>query len=167
MITQKDISDLNAFGRRLSSGNSEIDHEDLVQSALLQVLETGKDISEAKKIIQQLYYGLIQSGKNDSLFTNYGKNETTKFCKCCNEDLPINMFYIFRYKNKNSEIVSDLCKKHFVERSNDKRRNNPLAMQKAAKRALERYYERKLEKEFASKEYLKQAHAILEWINSE
>lgn len=171
MITDAQIKDLKQYAANLLRGREDIDPEDIVQDSLLTLFETGKDFYfiQAKATVKdRVFRNKLIENRNE--VRTFADSETTKHCKGCNEDLLINAFYLFRSNKKNIESLSHLCKKCH----NKATHKNTIGKRKISEDARLKYnsyhkeYKKKkqLEKEFASKQYLKNAHAILEWRKS-
>lgn len=109
-ITPADISNLEQYASSLIRGRSDIQKEDLVSEAMLVVLEAGGCFEDIKRQIRKALFAETQESKTPETYKAYNSNETRKVCKDCKEDLPISAFHIFRYKNKNKEIISSTCK---------------------------------------------------------
>lgn len=109
-ITTADILQLENYAANLIRGRADIQKEDLVSEAMLIVLETGGCFEDIKRQIKKALFVETQESKTPETYKAYGSNETRKVCKDCKEDLPISGFHIFRYKNKNKEIISSTCK---------------------------------------------------------
>lgn len=141
-LTQKDINNLNAFVTRITKGSIGINSEDIVSSAILEALETGKGKNDLKSIIDKKLIAFRNDTSLTGLKKCFSKTETTRTCKACGQNLPIAMFHIFRYKKISKEIISSRCKPCHVEQGR-KYRLNPEVRKKVADNERRRYHLKK------------------------
>lgn len=110
-FTQNTISELNTYAKRFVRGREDLTTEDIVQDVLLSCLESGvTSIDKIKDEIKKRACNERTYKTKDSP-NAFSEVEVSRYCKCCKEDLPIAMFFIFRYKDvRKKAIISQFCK---------------------------------------------------------
>lgn len=164
-ITQAEILNLIRYASNLIGARVDLFPEDIVNDAILQSLES-KQETNLKGIIKILVYGEKNVGRNsgrkDDLYRAYSTTETTKFCKGCNQDLPIASFRVLRYKKINKEIIQHLCKTCTNKYYQDRRKNDDAYRLEVNRKSREQQQKTKIMKMIEQKKYLKRAHSVLE-----
>lgn len=165
-ITEKDIEKLKNYSKKVIGSRIDIDPDDVVSDTILNILESGKDFSEAYNISKNLIFSEKRKGKNGGFYRDFSESEVTRYCKGCKDDLPANSFSTWRNEKENKEQIGYVCKKCMNDISRGRYKIDITYRERKKKTSNESYQRRKLRKLFASKQYLKNAHAILEWRKS-
>jgi hypothetical protein len=110
-MTNKEYDSLVKYTLKLIHKLPQIIVSDVVNEVLLLQMESGKqfDETETKKAIWSYVKNLIHNERPDNNKSKICDDETTKFCKTCNEDQPIGAFSIITRKNGTREIFHQ-CK---------------------------------------------------------
>jgi hypothetical protein len=113
-ITESQISSLTKYAARYIKSDGDLFAEDVVQDAIIKFLEAGKEYDEAG--LRKLIGSIIMERNGNKVESMAGSRrsfgrETERFCKCCKEVLPIQLFYILTYKKTGLQIIPNFCKK--------------------------------------------------------
>lgn len=160
-INQKDIDALNRYAAQLIGGGN-VSKEDIVNSALLKVLEVGGSLLDVKKEIREAYFNEVHSSQTPETYKAFGNHEASRFCKGCNQDVPISGFRVYRYKKINKEILSHICKKCLSKYYVQRRKNlEPEKKQILNQKERQSMKDKRVIKRYMSKPYIKTAHLCL------
>jgi hypothetical protein len=114
-ILQKEIDNLTEYCKILIFQDSHLDAGDIVQDALIELMETGAreyDLVVAKYILRNVVMRARQTFVPASFKPSKQATKTTTrliYCKSCKESIPSNGFYAI--KSRGLPTVSSLCKK--------------------------------------------------------
>jgi len=168
-ITQKDIQLLVDYSKKILIGRSDLYPEDIVQDVLIESIESGEcSIDYIKNEIKKRSYREKCSVTKGSV-NSFGAHETRRYCKCCNEDMPIGFFYIFSYndvaKKKNLSAYCKSCSRdkmkkrwrrlHPTPRANKKYPTKEIAAEAKRKKARDLYNKRRMIPGFLEAQALK------------
>lgn len=111
-ITEKQYNNLVSYAKIITSKSPHITPDDLVNDALLQIIEKGVEYNEGqiKHLINNFHLDKKlneRSLKNDKKFSVF---ETDRHCKKCNQVLPIAMFRLLTNKY-GVQFIQSYCKK--------------------------------------------------------
>lgn len=126
-MTSEQIRILTAFAARILFKHPQFQPEDVVNDAILADLEKGLPLTfeSLKPKIRNLCVELKLNnrGKKGDKFSIF---ETDRFCKGCNQVLPIAFFYQLTRKKYNIQEIAYKCKQ-CANRETENRRKNRLA----------------------------------------
>lgn len=174
-ITQKDIQELVLYSKKILTGRSDLYPEDIVQDILVESIENGNcSIDFIKNEIKKRSYKekcSVTKGSPNS----FGAHETRRYCKCCNDDIPIGLFYIFSYNDVTKrKILSAYCKDcsrekmkkrwrqlHPTPRANKIYATKEIAAEAKRQKARDLYNQRKLTPGFLESQAAKKMQSNL------
>jgi hypothetical protein len=93
-LSETEYNELVRFAERGVEDAGHIDAKDLVNDILLEILERGGEIDlvECKRRIRNGVLNKKVNDKQQRPTKGFGKNDTSKHCSKCKEDIPLNGF---------------------------------------------------------------------------
>lgn len=165
-ITAEQIAKLKNYASSILKDRQDLSADDVVQDVILEALESGEPITMPflnQRVKNKAYRTKLIDNRSLDKPNTFSDKETTKFCKGCNQDLTMGSFSVITNHKNGSKSLTHLCHKCESQRAKKKRKENPEQLKRYNEYHNRYYHRKKLLKEIESKQYLKKAHALLEW----